>query len=84
MIVYLRNVSQDENAGGGIDTFIQNVRTLDVNAVCLATSQEQILQCWWSLIREGMHRISYVSAAYDSAGNSLHSFSSPSELMGCT
>lgn len=83
MILYLRDGQDDELAMPSSEEFIDSVQSLDITTVCLATSQDQILQCWWRLIREGMHQISYVTAAYDPSKDRLHSFSTPARLMGC-
>lgn len=57
-------------------------RSLDVSAVCIATSEDEVAYGWWHLITRGMHHVSCVAAAYDGARGLFEPHGVPMRLCG--
>ena len=50
---------------------------LGVQAVCLATSEDDVAYAWWGLLAKGMHHISLLKAVYHAGDNHME-FQGPS------
>jgi hypothetical protein len=57
-------------------------RLLGVNAVCLATSEDEIAYGWWQLIARGIQQISCMKAAYHVGPGTIEPFGMPLRLCG--
>ncbi len=55
---------------------------LEVNAVCLAMSEEEIAYGWWQFISRGIQQVSCMKATYDAVGERLEPFGIPLRLCG--
>ena len=55
---------------------------LGVDAVRLATSEEEIAYGWWQLITRGMQQVSCMKAAYNAGLHRLIPFGEPLRLCG--
>jgi hypothetical protein len=49
----------------GLPELLKISRSLNVSAVCVATSEDEVAYGWWHLLTRGMHQVSCVAAAYD-------------------
>ena len=61
---------------------IAALSSLSDSTVCLATSEEEVIHCWWHLITRGMHQISCMAASYDPAQEALSTVGGPMRLYG--
>jgi hypothetical protein len=55
---------------------------LGVDAIRLATSEEEIAHGWWQLITRGMQQVSCMKAAYNVTLRRLEPFGEPLRLCG--
>jgi hypothetical protein len=57
-------------------------RLLGVNAVCLATSEDELAYGWWQLITRGIQQVSCMRAAYHVGMDRLEPLGIPLRLCG--
>jgi hypothetical protein len=60
----------------------ETVTRLGVDAIRLATSEEEIAYGWWQLISRGMQQVSCMKAAYNVGLHRLEPFGEPLRLCG--
>jgi hypothetical protein len=49
----------------GLPDLLGISRSLNVSAVWVATSEDEVAYGWWHLLTRGMHQVSCLAAAYD-------------------
>lgn len=55
---------------------------LGVNAVRLATSEDEIAYGWWELLTRGIHQVSCMKANYDPVRDEIEPWGIPMRLCG--
>jgi hypothetical protein len=57
-------------------------RSLDVSAVAVAISEEDVVYGWWCLVTKGVHQVLLMMVAYDAALDRFKSRGVPLRLCG--
>jgi LDH2 family malate/lactate/ureidoglycolate dehydrogenase len=81
MILYVTQGREDVplQAAGEL---IETARSLGVAAVSVASSEEDAVYGWWSLIAKGMQQVFFMTVAYDAVLDKFESRSTPMRLCG--
>ena len=84
MILYVTQGKDDVPQQGETELteLIDLCRSLDVAAVCVATTEEDVHYGWWQLITKGVHQVLLMAAAYDATLESFAFDRSPVRLWG--
>lgn len=81
LILYITHVTEDVPLQGTAD-LIDVSRSLDVAAVSVATSQEDVASGWWHLINSGVDQVLFMTVAYDAKLDRFESRSIPVRFCG--
>ncbi len=84
MILYVTHGKDDVPQQGATELteLIDLCRSLDVAAVCVATTEEDVHYGWWQLITKGVHQVLLMAVAYDATLESFAFDQSPVRLWG--
>jgi hypothetical protein len=66
MILYVTEGKEDVPLQAAAE-LIEAARSLGVSAVCVAITEEDAAQGWWSLITRGMQQVLFMTVAYNAA-----------------
>ena len=81
MILYVTQ-GKEEVPVQGVEDLLQTAQSLDISAVCVATSEEDIAYGWWRLITMGMHQVLFMAVVYNSALDKFEYRGDPLRLCG--
>ncbi len=81
MILYVTQGKENVPLQGGTD-LIKLARSLDVAAVCVAITKEDVDYGWWQLIAKGVHQVLLMTCAYDAVPGSFEPSRAPLRLWG--
>jgi len=60
----------------------ESTRSLNVDAVHLAVSEEEIVYRWWQLLTKGIQQVSCMKASYNAGMGRLEPYGFPMRLYG--
>ena len=82
MILYVTEGKEKVEMPAGRSDLKEAVGCLGVDAIHLATSEEEIAYGWWQLLARGMQQVSCMKAVYNSGRQRLEPFGEPMRLCG--
>jgi hypothetical protein len=82
MILYVTEGKEEAGMYSDRPDLKAMVNWLGVDAIRLATSEEEIAYGWWQLITHGMQQVSCMKAAYNAGLHRLIPFGEPLRLCG--
>ncbi len=81
MILYVTQGREDLPLQAAAE-LIETARSLGVTAVSVASSEEDAVYGWWSLITRGMQQVLFMTVAYDAVLDRFESRGAPVRLCG--
>lgn len=81
MVLYVTEGKEDVHLQKEED-LIQVTKSLEVTAVCVVTTEEDVVDGWWKLIAKGMHQVLLMNVTYDSGSGNFRFLGTPSRLWG--
>jgi hypothetical protein len=81
MILYVTQGKEDVPLQAASE-LIETARSLGVTTVCVATTEEDAIHGWWSLIVRGMRQVLFMTVAYNAALDRFESRGTPVRLGG--
>lgn len=81
MILYITQGKNELNDAPDPDLFALK-RELDVQSVCLTTSEDEMSYSCWRMLAAGMHQVSCMHARYHAEGRRLELGKHPFRLAG--
>ena len=81
MILYVTQGREDVPLQAAAE-LVETARSLGVTAVSVASSEEDAVYGWWSLVTRGMQQVLFVNVAYNAALDRFESRGTPVRLVG--
>jgi hypothetical protein len=81
LIVYVTE-GKEEMAMQDWTDYKEALPSMGASAVCVATSEDEIVYSWWRLLTRGMHQVSCITASFDALHCRLEPHGTPLRLYG--
>jgi hypothetical protein len=81
MILYVTQGKEDVPVQGGTE-LVELSRSLGVDALCVAITQEDVDYGWWNLVTKGVHQVLLMTVAYDAVLKCFEFSRTPLRLWG--